>query len=427
MSKDRLIPTFDMDTEKCKTCMLTKITKKPFQNVKHETKVLELIHNNLCDMHATPSLGNKNYFVTFIDDASSFFYVYLLHTKDEALDKFKVFKTKVELQQGFLFKRFRTDRGGEYMDTQDRAELRFLVRSNFGVLCESELKGAYFRAFWSINEEFEKVYCYDIKYDSLEAAIIKIEVKTYIWQDFALTPSKQLDTPYRLNRYAVMHDTDSSEFSPPSTILEQHKEEQTEEELTKEEITKTKTETMEQYMSKTRDNCGSGVARPRFEDNAQFDLKGQILKELHDNTFSGSDLEDVNEHIEKVMDIVDLFHVPNTTQDQIMLRVFHMSLTGAASRWLINEPSGSIKTWVELKTKFLNKYCPPARTTKKMEAINNFQQEAEETIFQAWERFKELLIKCPQHYLTDMMEVILSYNRLDIPTRQILDSKRAVL
>ncbi|GKC58002.1 zinc finger, CCHC-type containing protein [Tanacetum coccineum] len=37
--------------------------------------------------------------------------------KDEALDKFKVFKTEVELQQGSLIKRFRTDRGGEYMDT----------------------------------------------------------------------------------------------------------------------------------------------------------------------------------------------------------------------------------------------------------------------------------------------------------------------
>ncbi|GKC03397.1 zinc finger, CCHC-type containing protein [Tanacetum coccineum] len=70
MSKDGLILAFDMDTEKCKTCMLNKITKKPFQNVKRETEVLELIHSDLCDLHATPSLGNKKYFVTFIDDAS---------------------------------------------------------------------------------------------------------------------------------------------------------------------------------------------------------------------------------------------------------------------------------------------------------------------------------------------------------------------
>nr|GEW51354.1 zinc finger, CCHC-type [Tanacetum cinerariifolium] len=36
---------------------------------------------------------------------------------DKALNKFKVFKTKVELQRGSQIKRFRTDKGGEYMDT----------------------------------------------------------------------------------------------------------------------------------------------------------------------------------------------------------------------------------------------------------------------------------------------------------------------
>ncbi|GJR74404.1 hypothetical protein Tco_0086769 [Tanacetum coccineum] len=39
-----------------------------------------------------------------------------------------------------------------------------------------------------------------------------------------------------------------------------------------------------------------------------------------------------------------------------------------------------------------------------MEEINNFQQEPCETIYQAWECFKELLMKCPQHYLTEMQE-----------------------
>ncbi|GJS70116.1 zinc finger, CCHC-type containing protein [Tanacetum coccineum] len=89
MFKDGLIPAFDMETKKliCMICML-------------------LLH-----------WRNKKYFVTFIDDASRFCYIYLLYSKDEALDKFKVFKTEVELQQGSLIKRFRTDRGGEYMDT----------------------------------------------------------------------------------------------------------------------------------------------------------------------------------------------------------------------------------------------------------------------------------------------------------------------
>nr|GEX99094.1 zinc finger, CCHC-type [Tanacetum cinerariifolium] len=73
------------------------------------TKVL--VDGSSKSLKATLSLGNKKYFVTFIDDASRFCYVYLLHTKDEALDKFKVFKTKVKLQQGSMIKRFRTDMG----------------------------------------------------------------------------------------------------------------------------------------------------------------------------------------------------------------------------------------------------------------------------------------------------------------------------
>nr|GEU85724.1 hypothetical protein [Tanacetum cinerariifolium] len=61
-----------------------------------------------------------------------------------------------------------------------------------------------------------------------------------------------------------------------------------------------------------------------------------------------------------------------------------------------------------------------------MEEINNIQQEPDENLYQVWERFKELLMKCHQHYLTEMQEVILFYNGLGIPTRQILNSKGAI-
>nr|GFA22070.1 zinc finger, CCHC-type [Tanacetum cinerariifolium] len=133
ISKDGLIPAFDMETKKCKTCMLMKITKKRFQNVKCKSDVLELIYSDLCDLHATPSLRNKINFVTFINDALKFGYVYILHTKDEALDNLKVFKTEVELQQGSLIKRLRTNRGelwdsleAKYM-AKDTSSKKFLV------------------------------------------------------------------------------------------------------------------------------------------------------------------------------------------------------------------------------------------------------------------------------------------------------------
>nr|GEY21715.1 hypothetical protein [Tanacetum cinerariifolium] len=66
---------------------------------------------------------------------------------------------------------------------------------------------------------------------------------------------------------------------------------------------------MEKYMSKTREDYGSGVTRPSTSQDTHFELKGQFRKELCENTFSGSEHEDAKEHIEKVLKIVDLFHI----------------------------------------------------------------------------------------------------------------------
>ncbi|GJX37053.1 hypothetical protein Tco_0250356, partial [Tanacetum coccineum] len=248
------------------------------------------------------------------------------------------------------------------------------------------------RAFWSLNEDILKINDSDNQY--------AVSIKEDTVRHFKTLSLDELRSP----DFDLFFDQEYSE----------------------EEEAEAMAKTMEQYMSKTRTDYGSGVTRPKIEEKDSFELKGQFIKELRENTFSGSDNEDANEHIEKVLKIVDLFHVSNITEDQLMLRVFPIFLTGAASRWLRNEPTGSIKTWEDLKTKFLNKYCPPGRTTKKIEEINNFKQELDETLYQAWERFKELLMKCPQHYLTKMQEVILFYNGLDVLTRQILDSRGAV-
>ncbi|GJS03533.1 ribonuclease H-like domain-containing protein [Tanacetum coccineum] len=178
-------------------------------------------------------------------------------------------------------------------------------------------------------------------------------------------PEQKFCSKRRLFDTPSLVESNSPEFDHNFDNLEQ----------SEEEVRETMTETMEQYMSKTRENYGSGVTRPTINQDTPFELKGQFLKELRDNTFSGSEHGDANEHIEKVLEIVDLFHIPKVTQDQIMLRAF---------------------------------------------------PEPDESLFRAWERFKELMMKCPQHYLTDMQEVILFYNGLDVLTRQILDSKGAI-
>ncbi|CAL9018648.1 unnamed protein product [Prunus brigantina] len=76
--------------------------------------LLGLIHSDLCDFKSTPTRGGKNYYITFIDDCSKFCYVYLINSKDEALNMFKTYKAEVENQLERKIKALRSDRGGEY-------------------------------------------------------------------------------------------------------------------------------------------------------------------------------------------------------------------------------------------------------------------------------------------------------------------------
>ncbi|GJV39816.1 hypothetical protein Tco_1418256 [Tanacetum coccineum] len=62
-------------------------------------------------------------------------------------------------------------------------------------------------------------------------------------------------------------------------------------------------------------------------------------------------------------------------------------------------------------------------SSRKLEIIRNFKQKMDETLYHAWERYNDLLFKCPQHGLNYQQKVHIFYTRLDIPTRRVLDSK----
>jgi hypothetical protein len=51
-------------------------------------------------------------FITFTNDYSCYGYIYLIKERSDALDKFKIFKAKVENQHDIKIKIVRSDRGG---------------------------------------------------------------------------------------------------------------------------------------------------------------------------------------------------------------------------------------------------------------------------------------------------------------------------
>ncbi|GKA35745.1 retrovirus-related pol polyprotein from transposon TNT 1-94 [Tanacetum coccineum] len=58
---------------------------------------------------------------------------------------------------------------------------------------------------------------------------------------------------------------------------------------------------------------------------------------------------------------------------------------------------GAVNTWDLLKKAFIQRYCPPSKTAKRFEDIHNFKQESDESLYQAWERYNDLLYKGPTY------------------------------
>ena len=79
---------------------------------------LDLIHSDLCEMNGLLTRGGKRYFMTLIDDATRYFHIYLLKTKDEAFHYFKIFEVEVENQRERKIKHLRDDLGGEYISNE---------------------------------------------------------------------------------------------------------------------------------------------------------------------------------------------------------------------------------------------------------------------------------------------------------------------
>ncbi|GKA91122.1 reverse transcriptase domain-containing protein [Tanacetum coccineum] len=75
----------------------------------------------------------------------------------------------------------------------------------------------------------------------------------------------------------------------------------------------------------------------------------------------------------------------------------HVPVTGAAKRWVDRLTPGAVNTWDLLKKAFIQRYCPPSKTAKRLEYIHNFKQESDESLYQDWERYNDLLYKCPTH------------------------------
>ena len=64
-------------------------------------------------------------------------------------------------------------------------------------------------------------------------------------------------------------------------------------------------------------------------------------------------------------------------------------------------------------SKFVNEFFPPSKTTCLKNEITKFTQNFDESFSEAWDRFKDLLRKCPHHGFSELHQIDTFYNGLN--------------
>lgn len=181
------------------------------------------------------------------------------------------------------------------------------------------------------------------------------------------------------------------------------------------------TRTLKDFAAPNTNGLHSSITRPTVEAN-NFELKPSLLSMVQQNQFGGSSTDDPNLHLSVFLEYCDTLKMNGVTADAIRLRLFPFSLRDRARAWLHSLPTGSITTWDQLSQAFLAKYFPPSKTAQLRNQITNLTQKDGESLYEAWERFKELLRMCPHHGLEKWLIVHTFYNGLSYNTRMTVDA-----
>ncbi|GKE85167.1 reverse transcriptase domain-containing protein [Tanacetum coccineum] len=143
---------------------------------------------------------------------------------------------------------------------------------------------------------------------------------------------------------------------------------------------------------------------------------------MADNRTMAQLLQAPTEGYEDAIVITSTMKFLNVPSTSVKLMLFPFSLEGAARIWLEKEPPRSILTWDDLVSKFINQFFPPSKTTNLLNEITNFQQRFDESFYEAWDRFNDLLQACPHQGFSELHQLDTFYNALNSNDQDSLNS-----
>jgi hypothetical protein len=125
---------------------------------------------------------------------------------------------------------------------------------------------------------------------------------------------------------------------------------------------------------------------PKYFDTIPYPLGFRVLDPAK---FTGDDAKTTYEHIGQFL--VQVKDVGIT--DMHKIRMFSLSLTGAAFNWFTSIPPNLIDSWVSLAQKFHN-YFYNGEVEHRLSDLTSLRQKYTETIFDYLRRFREVRNQC---------------------------------
>nr|GEU78584.1 hypothetical protein [Tanacetum cinerariifolium] len=132
--------------------------------------------------------------------------------------------------------------------------------------------------------------------------------------------------------------------------------------------------------------------------------------------------DDANKHLDKFLHVTQRIKVNGVTDDALRLYLFPHSFTHHATAWFGRFPKNSITTFEQMAKMFLGKYFPPSMVTKLRNEITNFRQHPDESLLEAWKRYKLLIDRCPNHNMLTVTQIDTFYNGLTLRHRDTINA-----